>query len=109
MEVLTGTTERIEREMTMKNSKNSLQIAVEMIAVVGLSNNSDVRTALGMVIKDNGGLTGAFGPNGLADRAVELLGEWAIALELDGYKDAAALLTKTRATALKRMAGEGGE
>lgn len=89
--------------------KDSLRIAVEMIAVAGLSNNSDVRTALGMVIKDNGGLTKVFDSNSPTDRAVELLGEWAIALELDGYTNAAALLTETRATALKRMAAEGGE
>lgn len=80
-----------------------------MIAVAGLSNNSDVRTALGMVIKDNGGVNELFGSNSPTDRAVELLAEWAIALELDGYTDAAALLTKTRAKALKRMAAEGGE
>lgn len=109
MEVLNGMTERNEREMTMKNSKNSLQIAVEMIVIGGLSNNPDVRTALGMVIRGNGGIDEVFVSEGIADRAMDLLGEWAITLKREGYEDGAALLTKTRETALKRMAGEGGE
>ena len=89
--------------------KDSLRIAAEMIAVAGLSNNSDVRTALGMVINDNGGIDEVFASEGIADRAMDLLEEWAITLEREGYEDGAALLTKTRETELKRMAAEGGE